>query len=98
MGRFCGAGDSTADARTAIGIDQARKLLFLAIGERISPGRVLHMLADLGARDGILLDGGGSSAMEIGKGSAGIPAGVLLGGGRPWLPHRRAGAAMPQGP
>jgi hypothetical protein len=76
-------GHSTADARTAIGIDEARRLLFLAVGERISPGRVLHMLADLGARDGILLDGGGSSAMEIGQGSTGIPAGVMLGGSRP---------------
>ena len=82
-GQVVWRGDSTADARTAIGIDEARRLLFLAVGERISPGRVLHMLADLGARDGILLDGGGSSAMEIGQGSTGIPAGVLLGGGRP---------------
>ena len=82
-GQVVWGGDSTADARTAIGIDEARRLLFLAVGERISPGRVLHMLADLGARDGILLDGGGSSAMEIGQGSTGIPAGVLLGGGRP---------------
>ena len=82
-GQVVWGGDSTADARTAIGIDEARRLLFLAVGERISPGRVLHMLADLGARDGILLDGGGSSAMEIGDGSTGISAGVLLGGGRP---------------
>ena len=82
-GQVVWGGDSTADARTAIGIDEARRLLFLAVGERISPGRVLHMLADLGARDGILLDGGGSSAMEIGQGSTGVPAGVLLGGGRP---------------
>jgi hypothetical protein len=78
-----GGGDSTADARTAIGIDQPRKLLFLAIAERISQPRMLHVLADLGARDGFLLDGGGSSAMGIGRGSTGIPATVLLGGGRP---------------
>ena len=82
-GQVVWGGDSTADARTAIGIDEARRLLFLVVGERISPGRVLHMLADLGARDGFLLDGGGSSAMEIGQGSTGIPPGVLLGGGRP---------------
>jgi hypothetical protein len=82
-GQVVWGGDSTADARTAIGIDEARRLLFLAVGERISAGRVLHMLADLGARDGILLDGGSSSTMEIGQGSTGIPAGVLLGGGRP---------------
>jgi hypothetical protein len=78
-----GGGDSTADARTAIGIDQPRKLLFLAIAERVSQPRMLHVLADLGARDGFLLDGGGSSAMGIGRGSTGIPATVLLGGGRP---------------
>ena len=82
-GQVLGGGDSTADARTAIGIDQPRKLLFLAIAERISQPRMLHILADLGARDGFLLDGGGSSAMGIGRGSTGIPATVLSGGGRP---------------
>jgi hypothetical protein len=82
-GQVLWAGHSTADARTAIGIDQIRKLLFVAIGERISPGRMLHVLADLGARDGFLLDGGGSSAMAIGQGSTGIPPAVLFGGGRP---------------
>jgi len=82
-GQLVGGGDSTADARTAIGIDQPRKLLFLAIAERISQPRMLHILADLGAKDGFLLDGGGSSAMAIGQGSSGIPATVLLGGGRP---------------
>jgi hypothetical protein len=82
-GQVLGGGDSTADARTAIGIDQSRKLLFLAVAERISQPRMLHILANLGARDGFLLDGGGSSAMGIGRGSTGIPATVLLGGGRP---------------
>jgi hypothetical protein len=82
-GQVLGGGDSTADARTAIGIDQPRKLLFLAIAERISQPRMLHILADLGARDGFLLDGGGSSAMAIGQGSTAIPASVLLESGRP---------------
>ena len=82
-GQVLGGGDFTADARTAIGIDQQRKLLFLAIAGRISQPRMLHILADLGARDGFLLDGGGSSAMAIGRGSTGIPATVLSGGGRP---------------
>ena len=82
-GQVLRAGDSTADARTAIGIDQTRKLLFLAVGERISPPRMLHILADLGAKEGFLLDGGGSSAMAIGQGSTGIPATLLLGSGRP---------------
>jgi Phosphodiester glycosidase len=82
-GQVVQAGDPTADARTGIGIDQTRKLLFLAVGERISPSRMLHILADLGAKEGFLLDGGGSSAMAIGQGSTGIPATLLLGSGRP---------------
>ena len=82
-GQVSAGGDFTADARTAIGIDQPRKLLFLAVAERISTPRMLHILANLGARDGFLLDGGGSSAMGIGRGSTGIPPTVLLGGGRP---------------
>jgi hypothetical protein len=82
-GQVLRAGDSTADARTAIGIDQTRKLLFLAVGERISQLRMLHILADLGAKDGFLLDGGGSSAMAIGQGGTGIPATILVGSGRP---------------
>jgi hypothetical protein len=60
-GKILGDDDPTADARTAIGIDQTRKLLFLAVGERVPQSRMLEILADLGARDGFLLDGGGSS-------------------------------------
>jgi hypothetical protein len=82
-GQILEVGDATVNARTGIGIDQVRKLLFLVVAERISQPRMLHLLADLGARDGILLDGGDSSAMGIGRGSTGIPAAVLLGGGRP---------------
>ena len=82
-GQVLRAGDPTADARTAIGIDQSRKLLFLAVGERISQLRMLHILAALGAKEGFLLDGGGSSSMAIGQGSTGIPATLLSGSGRP---------------
>jgi exopolysaccharide biosynthesis protein len=82
-GQVLDPGEPTADARTAIGIDQTRKLLFLAIGERISQRRMLQILADLGAKDGFLLDGGGSSAMEIGQGSTGISPALLFGSGRP---------------
>ena len=64
-------------------IDQQRKLLFLAVGQNISPRLLLQELADLGAKDGMLLDGGGSSSMAVGKGAAGISAGVLYGGWRP---------------
>jgi hypothetical protein len=75
------------NARTGIAIDRQRKLLFLAVGQYISPHLLLQELANLGAKDGMLLDGGGSSTMAIGKGAAGISAGVLYGGRRPVATH-----------
>ena len=74
---------SSPDARTAVAVDRKRKLLFLAVGEYISPRLMLEKLADLGAKDGMLLDGGGSSSMALGKDAEGVPAGVLYGGWRP---------------
>jgi hypothetical protein len=73
----------TPDSRTAVAVDRQRKLLFLAVGQNISPRLMLQELADLGAKDGMLLDGGDSSAMAIGKGAARVSAGVLYGGWRP---------------
>jgi Phosphodiester glycosidase len=79
-----GAGSSRSpDSRTGVAIDGPRKVLFLAVGQKISPRLMLQKLADLGAKDGMLLDGGGSSSMAIGKGAAGVSAGVLYGGWRP---------------
>jgi hypothetical protein len=75
--------DRQPDSRTAIGIDADRKLLFLAVTEWASPHLVLEQLAKLGARDGMLLDGGGSSAMGIGEGARGLSRGALFGGSRP---------------
>jgi hypothetical protein len=75
--------DRSPDSRTAVAVDRQRKLLFLAVGEYISPRLMLQKLADLGAKDGMLLDGGGSSSMALGKDAAGVPAGVLYGGWRP---------------
>jgi Phosphodiester glycosidase len=78
-----GGVSSSPDARTAVAVDRERKLLFLAVGEYISPRLMLQKLADLGAKDGMLLDGGGSSSIALGKDAAGVPAGVLYGGWRP---------------
>ena len=73
----------TPDSRTAVAVDRQRKLLFLAVAQNISPRLMLEELADLGAKEGMLLDGGGSSSMAIGKGATGVSAGVLYGGWRP---------------
>jgi hypothetical protein len=80
-------GGRIPDSRTAVAIDRERKLLFLAVGQYISPRLLLEELANLGGKDGMLLDGGGSSTMAIGKGAAGISAGVLYGGRRPVATH-----------
>jgi hypothetical protein len=75
--------DHTPDSRTVVAINEQRQLLFLAVGEWISLRRFLEVLADLGVEEGILLDGGSSSAMAIGEGARGVSGGVLFGGWRP---------------
>ena len=64
-------------------VDRERKLVFLAVGQNISPRLILQELADRGAKDGMLLDGGGSSSMAIGIGATGIRPGIVYGGWRP---------------
>jgi hypothetical protein len=82
-GKVWPGSDRRPDSRTAIGIDAERKLLFLAVAEWASPNLVLERLAQLGARDAMLLDGGSSSAMAIGDGARGLARGALFGGSRP---------------
>jgi hypothetical protein len=82
-GRVWSGSDRKPDKRTAVGIDAERKLLFLTVAEWASPRLLLEQLAKLGARDGMLLDGGGSAAMAIGEGGRNLAGGTLLGGWRP---------------
>src|SRR5215813_1696861 len=70
------------DAQTAVAVDLPRKLLFLAVGSHLSPNIMFQTLADLGARDGMLLDGGSSSSMAIGTGASVVSSGVVYG----WRP------------
>jgi hypothetical protein len=72
QGKVWSGSDRSPDARTAVAIDGPHKHLFLAVASHISPRRMLQKLADLGATDGMLLDGGSSSSMVIGEGSKGI--------------------------
>jgi len=67
-GKVWPGADRKPDARTAVAIDERQKRLFLAVGEWMSPRRLFCFLAQLGAADGMLLDGGSSSAMAIGEG------------------------------
>jgi len=72
----------TVDAHTAVGVDLPRKLLFLAVGTHLSPNIMFQTLADLGARDGMLLDGGSSASMAIGTGAKVVSPGTVYG----WRP------------
>jgi hypothetical protein len=86
-GKIWPGSDRSPDSRTAVAIDRPRKLLFLAVGENISPRLMLQKLSDLGGKDGMLLDGGGSSSMAIGEGAKGVSPGIVYGGWRPVATH-----------
>jgi len=86
-GKVWPGSDRRPDSRTAVAIDEEQKLLFVAVGESISPRLMLQKLADLGAKEGMLLDGGGSTSMAIGAGAEGVSPGVLYGGWRAVATH-----------
>ena len=71
------------DRRTAVGIDTARRRLWLAVFERASDYAALRVLARHGAKEGMMLDGGHSTTMVLGPKAAGGKGGTLLGG---WWP------------
>jgi hypothetical protein len=71
-----------ADGRTAVAVDLPRKLLFLAVGTHITPALMFRTLADLGAKDGMLLDGGDSSSIAIGTSASVVSPGTVYG----WRP------------
>jgi hypothetical protein len=75
------------NARTAVAIDPKRRLLFLAVAEHCSPRRLLGHLASLGAKDGMLLDGGGSSSLAISDRAKHVRPGTMYGGRRPVATH-----------
>jgi exopolysaccharide biosynthesis protein len=71
------------DHRTAVGIDSGRRLLWLAVFENASSTAVAHVLAEHGARDAFLLDGGHSTTMVLGSKAVNVRSGTLFGGWRP---------------
>jgi hypothetical protein len=82
-GKVWPGSNRSPDSRTAIAIDPGRKFLFLAVAENISPHLMLEKLASLGGRDGMLFDGGSSSAMAIGRGAKGSSPVIVSGSWRP---------------
>jgi hypothetical protein len=66
------------DARTLIGIDAQRKLLFLGVFDCASEVAAAHFFAAHGVVDAILLDGGSSTCLAIGEGATGIVPRTLV--------------------
>jgi hypothetical protein len=81
-GQVASHAERRPDSRTMAAIDRQNHL-FLAVAENLSARRFSERLAELGATDGIQLDGGSSSAMAIGGRPDGVNAGVVYGGWRP---------------
>lgn len=84
---FAGAAPSPVDALTAVGFHRERRQLILAAFQQASTRRALEKLQDLGAEDGMLLDGGSSTSMALGHQAQLVRPGTLIGGWRPVATH-----------
>ncbi len=76
--------DGTAeDHRTAIGADPERRLVWIACFDHASYASAGRELVRLGAKIGILVDGGTSTAMALGGDARGVRPGTVTGNWRP---------------
>lgn len=84
---FSGTPFGPVDAHTAVGVNREQHRLILAAFQHVSPRRALEKLIDLGAEDGMLLDGGSSTSMALGNQARLVRPGTLIGGWRPVATH-----------
>ena len=68
--------------RTAIGIDAATRRMWLITMDHAIPNALIEPLMRFGASDAIILDGGKSSAMVLGRDAQGVRPGRVAGGTR----------------
>ena len=81
-GKVSEGAETQRDSRTMVAIDHQQHL-FLAVGADISPRLLAQKLAEKGATDALILDGGTSSMMAIGRNARGVRPEVVWGGWRP---------------
>ncbi len=74
---------TTPDHRTMLAVDTSRKRLWIAVFEKASFRAAAEKLGQLGAVQGMMLDGGTSSAMALGDDANGVRSGVVMGNWRP---------------
>ena len=76
-----------ADGRTALGIDPEKKLVWVVCFDSASHHVAGMTLARLGAKFGVMLDGGTSVAMVIGSAAKNVRSGTVTGNWRPVATH-----------
>ncbi|MES3629153.1 MAG: phosphodiester glycosidase family protein [Longimonas sp.] len=72
---------------TMVAINQEEMLFWMASFEDVTRAAAAQILADRGARDGIVLDGGGSTTFYLARHTQPAPWGLRLGGMRPVATH-----------
>ena len=77
------AGTGVADARTAVGADPGRHLVWIACFDHATERQVGRTLVGLGATVAIVVDGGTSTAMALGGRARGVRPGTVTGNWRP---------------
>jgi len=75
------------DVRTMVAANPERKLVWIAVFDRASYRFAAQTLADEGAKIGVMVDGGTSSAMALGAAARGVRPGVVTGNWRPVADH-----------
>ena len=73
----------TTDARTVVGADPARRLVWIACFDRVTYHLAGQVMARLGATVAVPLDGGTSTAMALGRDAHGVRGGTVTGNWRP---------------
>lgn len=79
--------DSKTNRYTMIAINQETMTFWMASFDATTRGTAARILADQGARDGIVLDGGGSTAFYMSRRAHNASGGLRLGGARPVATH-----------
>ena len=83
-GKVWGGRSRSPDARTAVAIDRERKLLFLALGQYVSPRLVLQELANLALRTGCCLMAAGRVRWLLAKMRRAFQQGFCMAAGGRW--------------
>lgn len=77
----------TTNRYTMIAACATTQQLWLAAFDDVTRGTAAQILADQGATDGLILDGGGSTAFYMSHAAQDAPGGLHLGGQRPVATH-----------